>query len=277
MEPVPVDEVPRQEGFTYQVKWDGLRMLAFVGSDVALQNRKGRLKTKTFPEFQNLADIEGKPLVLDGEVVAIRNGKPDFPAVLKRNFHSEPPPGHQPAQYVVFDVLCHRGQDIRGQPLSYRLRLLHQIEFPPGVATIDDFPDGVGLFEKVRALGWEGVVAKKLCSPYVAGKSNYWQKIKITHKEVFTIIGYTLNQGRLASLRLAREDDMLAPVGSVGSGLSVELGRWLLPVLRSIEHNGELAPLLKAEVEFSQWTDDLRLRAPVLKKIFAGDKAIDLS
>lgn len=275
MEPVSARDIPSAAGYTYQVKWDGLRMLAFIDSGVALQNRRMRIKTGTFPEFHNMGAMDNQPMVLDGEIVVVRNKKPDFPAVLKRNFHSTPPPGYSPAQFIVFDLLCYQGWDIRKEPLSSRQEYLKQLKFPTGVILAEDFSNGTQLFEKIKDLGWEGVVAKKLSSPYVAGKSAYWQKIKTLQRDVFTIIGYTINQGRLASLQLATDDDKLQVVGSVGSGISARTGQDLLTLLRSIEQDGRLPPVLKAEVEFAQWTGDMRLRAPVLKRIFAGDRESD--
>lgn len=292
MEPVLGKQVPRQENTVYQVKWDGVRMLAFVNNEqVVLQNRRGRIKTDTFPELGCLGGLSGQPMILDGEVVSIRAGRPDFGQILRRNFASYPGPGAPPISYVVFDILVSEGKDVRGEPLFMRQSILANLSLPIGpVSLIDNFPDGDKLFQLTSERGWEGIVAKVLGSPYVSGKSPYWKKIKHTKNGLFTIVGYITNHGQLASLVLA--DDFgsgLTLTGSVGSGLSNE-GRKILADLlgglvtqeppvaaKKVHLNWQwVKPLLQAEVDFMEWTESLTLRAPVFRGLFLEGKRFEL-
>ncbi|MTI93883.1 MAG: hypothetical protein FH749_00110 [Firmicutes bacterium] len=289
MEPVLKEKVQNNPDYVYQVKWDGIRIIAFVQNGaVELQTKKGRLKTQTYPELNALAELSGQPLIADGEVVAIKNGRPDFGLILKRNFTHGPKPSI-PINYVIFDLLCFAGQDLRNQPLSQRLEKLSEIK-PVGVSSaIDNFIDGEALFKKTEHLEWEGIVAKKLDSPYLPGKHPYWYKVKRTLVEKMTVIGYTLNQGHLASLLMAYDfGEGLQFAGAVGSGLTSHQRRLLLEILGELEKAGPVVPLkkhpnwrfvrplIKAEVEFREWTSNLTARAPVFKKLYVGDTCFEL-
>ena len=115
MEPVLDQYLENNRNTIYQVKWDGVRMLCFVEKgEVILQNRRGRIKTAAFPELNSLGEIDRQPLVLDGEIVVLKNGRPDFAQVLRRNFSARPGQGAPPISYIVFDILRWQGK-ISGQ------------------------------------------------------------------------------------------------------------------------------------------------------------------
>lgn len=291
MEPVLATELENQGNHIYQVKWDGVRMLTFVtGGNVVLQNRNLRVKTSSFPELDCLANSPLQPLILDGEVISIRDGKPDFGMILRRNFAQSPGPGAPPISYVVFDVLLFQGEDLRNSPLSRRMEILAELKFPPPVTAIDNFTDGENLFTITAQRQWEGIVAKDLASPYIAGKSPYWKKFKHQQLGVFPIIGYIERQGLLASILVANDfGSGLEFAGAVGSGLS-NAGRKFLketldkliipspmvPMKQSLGNCKWVHPLLMAEVSFMEWTSDLTLRAPVLKKLALEGRKFDL-
>lgn len=292
MEPLLAHEVRNQKEMVYQVKWDGVRMLSFVSAgQVVLQNRRGRIKTETFPELKSLATVFPQPFILDGEVVALKDGRPDFSLVLKRNFTSSPSPGAPPVSYIVFDILLWQGRDVRDKPLHQRQENLAMLEVPPGpVSVIDNFLDGEKLLQLTSQRGWEGIVYKDVRSPYVAGKSPYWHKVKNKQLGIFDVVGYITKQGQLASLITAKDfGDGLVLTGSVGSGLSNK-GRKLLrelltslsqnqpplPVKRTQNNWNWVRPVLKAEVEFFEWTEALTLRAPVFKGLMLEGKKFEL-
>lgn len=293
MEPILAKEVPQGPGFVYQVKWDGVRILAFIDQgEVILQNKRGRLKTKTFPELYCLGNISQGLAILDGEIVVLRNGKPDFPQILRRNFLERPGPGAPPISYVIFDILCIEGKDLRREPLNFRQEVLSSIELPPGpVSFIENFTQGEKLYASTAAQGWEGIVAKEISSPYRSGKSASWQKIKHLQQEKFWIVGYTTNQGNLASLLLAKDfGEGLKFCGGVASGLSQKnkrdlktlldpliITKGILPVPASYKQSNWVQPLLQAEIEFMEWTETLTLRAPVIKSLFLEEREFALS
>ena len=283
MEPVLATAVPEQPNYVYQVKWDGVRMLTFISrGDVILQNKLGRLKTDAYPELNCLGNIAPQPTILDGELVAIRNGKPDFSLILRRNFAHKPWPGAPPVFYVIFDILCLEGRDLRPEPLGRRQEALKSIALPPGpVSVIDNFCDGRMLFALTGEKGWEGVVAKDINSPYRPGKSHAWQKIKHRQKGRFRIVGYTTKQGQLASVLIGHDFGQgLELAGAAASGLSWGGKNKLLDILKplnipvpAVKVRGKnkasywVRPVLQAEIEFMEWTESLTLRAPVLKTL----------
>lgn len=293
MEPVLATEVPRAPGYVYQVKWDGVRMLTFIErGEVILQNKRGRLKTKAFPELYCLGNISQRLTILDGEIVSLRNGKPDFSQILRRNFLHQPGPGAPPITYVIFDILCIGGKDLRREPLRYRQKVLASIELPPGpVSVIENFTQGEKLYTSTGAKGWEGIVAKEIASPYRGGKSSSWQKIKHRQREKFWIVGYTTNQGNLASLLLAQDfGEGLKFCGGAASGLSQKNKRDIQQLLHplivakrpisvptSLKQSIWVRPLLQVEVEFIEWTGNLTLRAPVVKALFLEEREFALS
>lgn len=293
MEPVLAQNLKNEKNTVYQVKWDGVRMLSFVeNGKVTLQNRRGRIKTSTFPELNCLGQIAQQPLVLDGEIVVLKDGRPDFAQVLRRNFAARPGLGAPPIAYIVFDILRWRGGDIRNKTLAERQELLAKVQFPPGPASaIDNFRDGVQLLALTQERAWEGVVAKDIHSPYVPGKSPHWRKYKNKQIDVFTIVGYLTNQGQLSSLLLAKDfGEGLALTGSVGSGLSNASRKMLMqlfPMLALPEPplsvRGEaratawIKPVLQAEVVFMEWNEALTLRAPVIKALLLEGRRYELS
>lgn len=288
MEPILATEVPEQPNYVYQVKWDGVRMLAFVREgEVVLQNKRGRLKTDTYPELNCLGNIAPQPAILDGELVAIRNGRPDFSLILRRNFSPRPGPGAPPVCYVIFDILCLEGRDLRAEPLGRRQEALGKIALPPGpVTVIDNFGDGRQLFALTGEKGWEGIVAKDITSPYRPGKSHAWKKIKHRQKGRFWIVGYTTNQGQLASLLIGQDFGRgLELAGAAASGLSWDGRKMLQELLQplaipapAVKVRGKkkatqwVQPVLQAKIEFMEWTESLTLRAPVLKTIVLEGK-----
>lgn len=292
MEPILAQQVRNEKGMVYQVKWDGVRMLSFVAAgNVVLQNRRGRIKTETFPELKTLGTASHQPFILDGEVVALKDGSPNFSAILKRNFTSGPRPGAPSVSYIVFDILQWQGLDIRCEPLHQRQEYLASIDIPLGpVTVIDNFQDGEQLFQLTTQRGWEGIVCKDVHSPYIAGKSSYWHKVKNKQTGVFDVVGYIARQGQLASLLIAKDcDDGLVLTGSVGSGLSNKGRQILMELLNELaqtqaplptkgtqENWNWVRPVLKAEVEFHEWTEALTLRAPVFKGLILEGKKIEL-
>lgn len=293
MEPVLAIAVPEGPGYIYQVKWDGVRMLAFIEQgEVILQNKRGRLKSKAFPELYCLGNISRGTTVLDGEIVSLRNGKPDFPQILQRNFALQPGPGAPPIAYVIFDILCLGGRDLRSKPLKYRQEVLADLELPPGpVSVIENFSQGEILYATTREMGWEGIVAKEINSPYRSGKSPSWQKIKHRQREKVWIIGYTTKHGSLSSLLLAKDFGQgLKFCGGAASGLSekskrdiqkllhpLSIAKGAIAVPATIKEPNWVRPLLQVEVEFMEWTEALTLRAPVVKALFLEERKFALS
>lgn len=289
------------EEFIYEVKWDGTRCLAFVDIEnqrLRLQNRRLLDITYRYPEL-NFFGVLSQNAILDGEIVVVRDGKPSFPLLQKRE-HVENKFKIQllsrtiPAVYIVFDVLYSQ-QDgwVMDLELMERKKILDEILENSGRIVKNDFVDGMGkeLYEKVIQTGLEGVVAKKKDSRYYAGKrSKYWKKIKKRNTADCIIAGWLEGEGErqesFGSLILAvYADGKLKHVGQVGSGFDREFLEWFSKKLREIEiakphfeidKKGVhwVKPVYVCEVEFLEVTEDFKLRAPVFIRL-RSDKSPD--
>jgi bifunctional non-homologous end joining protein LigD len=174
------------EAWSWEVKWDGWRALIYLDGGLRVRTRTGRQVSESIPELTGLADaFDGHSVILDGELVACPGGRVDFYALAPRMQHT----GRRaawaatqvPVTFVAFDLLHLDGQDLTRRPLGERKRLLDQLQLVgSGSATNGWYPgDGEKLFEVCSQLGHEGVVAKRLDTPYLPGRrSRSWLKWK---------------------------------------------------------------------------------------------------
>lgn len=176
------------DNYLFEIKWDGIRMLAFINADgYRLMNRHGVDTTARFPEFAFLAGLP-PGTIIDGEMVALRDGKPDFALVLSRDKTSSPLRIRTlsqtvPATFIAFDLLYFNHLSLLDQPLLERRRHLQdlvwqrsnsQLVFSQGI-----LGQGRALFAQTCRQNLEGIVAKRTCSRYRPGKrSGDWLKIK---------------------------------------------------------------------------------------------------
>lgn len=290
MEPRTAKEAFDSDEHLFQVKWDGVRILAFIeNGTVRLQNRKLHPRTQTYPDFHNLhRSLKAERAILDGEMIALgENGKPSFKEILSRDLKTDPAAiqiaaKQLPAIYIAFDLLAIDGEELLCRPLEERLAALREVAVPMDhFQVIEDFPSGKALFAVVEAQGMEGIVAKVKQSPYVPGeKPDYWLKIK-TKKDVIAVIGgYTVRERRLNSLLCGLfAEGRLFYIGNAATGLTADDLKALdihlsqLAVSRSPFANPPrlygvathwVQPVLTAKIEFMEWTEDLQMRAPVI-------------
>ena len=279
-------EVPRTDGWEYEIKWDGYRIVSRVaGGDAELRTRKDQDYTE---RFSNVAKELVKALktpdcVVDGEVCALdEEGRPSFSAMQQSK------PG-TPIVYYVFDLLEVDGEPIIDLPLSERRARLRKLLDGRNrtVQFSQPFDDGQALYEAAKQQRLEGIMGKRVDSRYQPGKrSRDWLKFKTHGEQELVIAGYTRGKGRrewsFGSLVLgAYGPEGLGWVGNVGTGFDdAEIDR-LLKKLRPLERKtspfattpkmprvrkGDVVwvePKLVAEVSFAEWTHDDRLRAPV--------------
>lgn len=231
--------------WSYEVKWDGMRVLAStVGDHVRLTSRSEIDATARFREVAESAALSGLPndSIVDGEVVAFDPlGRPSFSLLAPRI------QGHHasavPVSYLVFDVLKLAGTDVRALSYAARRDLLHKAVVPSSfVAAPDSFVDGPALFISTQDQGLEGVVAKRVDSSYQAGvRSPNWVKVPHRRTRSYVIGGWKhgTTSGQLASLLVGTPtaDGLLVYDGAVGSGLSNSEVRALLPVLSDIRRD----------------------------------------
>jgi bifunctional non-homologous end joining protein LigD len=298
---LPADD----DAWGYEVKWDGVRCILYSeGGRIRLTNRNLREITARYPEVRALGRSLGSgEVVLDGEVVALDDaGRPSF-ELLQRRMHVESESGVRrvakavPVVYMIFDLLYLDGRSTMALPYEERRRLLEGLELSGPHWQVPSYHAGEGqaLVEATREQGLEGIVAKRLDSPYEPGRrSRSWLKVKNSHRQEFVIGGWLPGQGTrsgwLGSLAVGYYDvttaeakergepQRLKYAGNVGTGYKqADLERLakLLEPLRRDESPFDgrqpprqtvfVEPRLVAEVEFREWTRTRTLRAPAFK------------
>jgi bifunctional non-homologous end joining protein LigD len=272
-------------------------LVDITDGNVRLFARSGRDVTVSFPELTALGDVLPDAL-LDGEIIALRNGVPSFEALGDRMHVADARKARalaqaQPVTVMVFDLLRLYGVDLRSRPLEDRRKSLAKLDLPEAHWRLSPtYDDGVALFEATREQGLEGVVAKRRHSTYQAGRrSSDWVKTP-HHKTLSCLVGgwrseKTSGSGAIGSLLvgLPGPSGELGYAGRVGSGLSnsdaVQLKKLLTPLTRDGSPFGTDVPALDSrgttwcepkvvvDVRFAERTSAGRLRHPVFRGIRA--------
>ena len=175
----PTATVPTGSGWAWEMKWDGVRCLATVeGGRVRLANRSGGDITRRYPEIRALGESLGSTeVVLDGELVVFDGSRPDF-QLMQRRMHVENEreirrlAAELPAVFVIFDLLWLDGHSTMPLPYTERRRLLLGLELsgPAWQTPPHEVGDGAATIAVTEQFGLEGVVAKRLDSPYEPGR-----------------------------------------------------------------------------------------------------------
>ena len=285
--------LPLEAGWAYELKWDGMRMLAANKSRTTeLKARSGIDMTTTFPELASLASEIGAvgdgPTVLDGEVITFVDGKPSFEQLQHRIHVSEPSQSLQnqiPVVYIVFDLLVLDGQAMFDVDYQTRRSLLREVVPDSDRWKVPSHAEGQSstLVALSKTLGLEGVIAKKLRSKYRPGKrSSSWVKVKNFKRQEFVIGGWLEGEGELqnkiGSLLIGTwEGDRLVFAGAVGSGISDRTREMLAqhlvettscpfdPVPETTRTPHWARSQLTAEVSYLSWASGGKLRQPTLK------------
>jgi bifunctional non-homologous end joining protein LigD len=279
----------------FEVKWDGHRCLANLGTATRLTSRTKRDMTAQFPELIDMhRQLAARNAVVDGEIVALdRNGRPSFERMQDR-FHRTPEElarnkGRVPVQFLAFDLLWLDGQPLVDLPLVERRARLNEVLVETRDIRLSQVVEGAGrrFFDQVRELELEGIVAKRAASPYRPGVRSYdWRKIKALCLQDCVIVGWTPGKGgraaTLGSLLLAVYDDgRLRYAGNVGTGFTHTFLADLLEHLQELQVPTPMfegfegtprprgarfvRPELVCEVEYLKWTQDDKLRAASFK------------
>jgi bifunctional non-homologous end joining protein LigD len=298
----PGDRAPAGEGWAYEPKYDGIRVICLVAPDaVALMTRNGYDKAAQFPEvaraLKALAARLRRNLVLDGEIVALdHKGNPArFEALqgrmqLRDESSVRTAANHTPAAIYVFDLLVHNDEllvDQRWDDRRKRLVKVMKSVVPASKKWLRlteaalETPDE--LLREALANGWEGIIAKRRDGRYDPGRRvKHWQKIKLEHQQEFVVAGWTNprnSRQHLGALLLGYYDKNrhLRYAGSVGTGFTDKALADIARKLKAIERDkpaftdfpAELlsgahfvAPKFVAQVRFNEWTSGGLLRHP---------------
>jgi bifunctional non-homologous end joining protein LigD len=288
----------RDTGWAYEMKWDGLRALAFISSgSVRLVSRTGRDITQVYPELAGLGGaISASQAVLDGEIVAFGDSDwPEFEALQQRMNISSVAQARilstqVPVSYLAFDLLWLEGKPLLDQPYSRRRELLDGLglhggnwQAPPSFTG----ESGAAVQAVSVEHDLEGIMAKRMQSRYEPGRrTQSWLKIKNRRSQEVVIGGWKPGEGaragRIGSLLVGVHDGgALVYAGHVGTGFTEQtlglLSRRMAPLRRDTSPFGDTVPRedaryahwvepeLVADVVYGSWTKSGRLRAPSYK------------
>ena len=285
------------EDFIFELKFDGSRTLAFIGEKLRLQNRRLLNITYRYPELTLKDDVNAKEAILDGEIIVTREGKPDFRMLQTREhigdkLRIELLSQTMPATFMAFDLLYLDGKPLVDLPLMERRTKLEEIVKESHRLLLSRYAEthGKRYFEEVKKLGLEGAMAKQKRSTYQMGKrSRDWLKLKATKTADVVIVGFTPGEGwrsgYFGALAIgAYREGKLEFMGKVGTGFDEGLLKSISSLLKvrttdvkPVEAEPPygvrwVKPELVCEVKFMEVTHDLRLRAPVFRRL-RDDKA----
>lgn len=201
----PAKSPPGGDDWACEIKWDGIRALARTHSgNLRIASRSGEDATQRYPELASLAGAVGHEAVLDGEIVALdREGRPSFQMLQRRMGLTRPETIRQraeevPVTYVVFDLLELDGEALTGEPYERRRELLLGLDLDGEHwrTPAHHVGGGAQFLEAARTKGLEGIVCKRLGSPYRPGRrSADWLKIRARRGQELVIGGYLPGEG----------------------------------------------------------------------------------
>jgi bifunctional non-homologous end joining protein LigD len=270
----------------FEWKFDGERCITCrTGDQIRMSSRNRTILNETYPELleafreQTMVDF-----IVDGEVVALGGGIPKFSVLQQRIGVSKPDEKVMkdiPVCYYLFDLLYLDGYDLTGVPLLARKTLLRRLFSYGGAIRFSEHRQGEGetCFRIACQRGFEGVIAKRADSRYLGRRSPDWLKIKCQKRQEFVVGGYTEPKKRRmgfgAMLIGYYRGTHLVYAGRVGTGFDEETLKVLSGAFRSLEQAESpfvemkdqkgvhfIRPVLVADVGFTEWTDEGKLRHP---------------
>lgn len=293
-------EVPTGRDWTFELKYDGIRVLAHcrpgTRGSVRLMTRNLKDKSTQFPEvvaaLRDLVASVRRPFILDGEIVALVRNKPARFQELQQRMHVKDAAEIErhvkttPVALIAFDVLLDGSDSLLAAPWTERRERL-ELLLADGESRVlriaPDRRDGRALLKKANADGWEGIIAKRRDGTYRPGRrADDWLKLKVEFRQEFVVGGYTEPKNSrefFGALLLGYFDNAgeFIYVGSMGSGFDREgledmhrrlrrIGRatspfTTIPRPRTPVH--WVKPSIVVEVKFGEWTADRRLRQPI--------------
>ncbi len=287
---LPADD----NGWAYEIKWDGVRAIAYCPpGHLRLESRSLRDLTRQYPEIGRISlELRGRAAVLDGELIAFdTDGRPSFQRLQRRMHLASAAEVRRrmaeiPVTYVIFDLLHYDGEDLFERPYERRRELLESLglDGESWHTPAAHLGDGAALLGASAEQGLEGIVAKRLDSPYRPGKrGREWLKVKNVRSQEFVVGGWLPGKGKregeLGALLIGYFDDgSLRYAGKVGTGFGARDLRLLRERLEPLEAESSpftgrqpakgasfVEPRLVAEVDFSEWTNAGTLRHPSYK------------
>jgi len=286
-------EEPFSSGdWIFEVKWDGIRAISYVKEELSIRSRNRKELKDNFPELSELKS-QARDMVLDGEIIVMKDGKADFATLIKRSQNTNAMDiDHMarkfPATYIIFDIMEKEGRELLDIPLMERKKILENSVGEGKFVILSLFVEetGVDYYRAALEKGVEGIMAKKKDSLYEPGKrSNNWLKIKQVKTCDCVVFGYTSGEGNrgetFGSLVLGLYDgEKPVFIGKVGTGFSAEIIEKLKQILdkykvekvtlQGVDIDREITWLkgsVVCEVGYQSITEDEKLRIPVFRNI----------
>jgi bifunctional non-homologous end joining protein LigD len=265
-----------EPNWVYEEKYDGVRIVAYKeGQQVSLITRNDMDRSASYSSVaDSIRELPAETLLLDGEVITFDRKNVSRFQLLQQGSHN--------LSYAAFDCLYINGKDLRREPLSVRRVQLEKVVTATKHLLLSRrlSANGLEAYKIAKQRGFEGLVAKRLASPYIEKRSKEWLKVKVNQADEFVIVGYTEPAGSRhhfgALLLAAHKKGKLQYAGRVGTGFHDDslaaLHRKFQPLIRkhpafigAPRATGVtfLSPKLVAQVSFTEWTEDGKLRHPV--------------
>lgn len=281
-----VHETFSKEDWIYERKFDGVRCIAVSkDGDVKLYSRNEEERNATYPEIvDNLTNQKTSDFIIDGEIVAFEGDVTSFSRLqnrMKINDEEEARNSNVAVYYYVFDVLHADGYDVANLPLNDRKQILRELLDYEDRIRLTQYrrEEGEKYHEEACEKGWEGVIAKDFSSRYMHSRSKKWLKFKCVKRQELVIGGFTDPEGSrkgFGALLVGFYDNGdLRYAGKIGTGYDdktlVELRDRMDRLERESspfedevkEKNAHfIRPELVAEIGFTEWTEDNKLRHP---------------
>ena len=284
-----VDDPFSNPEWIFETKWDGFRSICFVRKGKSHFVSRNQIDmTPQYPELADVAkQIDAKEAILDGEIVALdEDGMPRFQLLqprVGRKSGLEALRGHGHIVYYVFDLLYLDGRDLTSCPVVERKEALAHILRPARFIKLSEHVvgDGEAFFKQIEKFHLEGMIAKRASSLYLQKRTKDWLKVKTVKRAEVVIGGYTQPRGSRSNfgalvVGLYRGHD-LHYVAHVGGGFNQRTLALIFKLLQPLKAKESpfvdapktnepvqwIKPKLVAEVKFSEWTADLRMRHPV--------------
>ena len=271
--------------YIFELKLDGIRCIAYIDTkSVVLQNKRFKDVTDIYPELKDMNKCVKHKVILDGELVVLTDGRPDFYALQTRSlmtdkFRIELAAKRNPVQFVAYDIIYNNGKDLTNLPLIKRKEILSANINEGKNLSISRYieENGKAFFELAKKEKLEGIVAKKKDGLYHIGKrTRDWVKIKVMQDEDLIVLGYKPDdKGSVKDLILGYEENgKLKSKGSVYLGVSKEERDYIKNFAKNNKGkaiDGKykdviwIKPELIGTVQYMQETESGNMRQPVWK------------
>ena len=273
------DKPFNSKDFIYEIKFDGIRALIFAGkNEFRIVSRNGINVTNIFPELTSIKKLCKKNVIFDGEIVSMEKGKISFSKLSKRmhlknknNIMKEST--INPVTFVAFDII-YENKNITTVELLERKKILNKYKDTEFFVKSVCYKDGIKLFDKVKKLGIEGVVAKYIHGEYhINERTDDFIKIKNFKYGDFFIGGYLENKNGLSLLLGEYSNSNFIFVGKVSLNKKYSLYERILKLRKSKNYFCNLSddafyvkPSIKCKVQYLEKTENNSLRQPILKE-----------